>query len=34
VPLRTTPEEMTERVRREVAFWTEMITKLGIKPEN
>ena len=34
VALRTTPEEMTERVRREVAFWTEMIAKLGIKPEN
>ena len=34
VPLRTTPEEMTERVRREIAFWTEMIGKLGIKPEN
>jgi len=34
VPLRTTPEEMTERVRREVAFWTEMMAKLGIKPEN
>ena len=34
LPLRTTPEEMTERVRREVAFWTEMIGKLGIKPEN
>lgn len=32
VPLRTTPEEMTEKVRREIAFWTEMVTKLGIKP--
>lgn len=32
VPLRTTPEEMTEKVRREIAFWTEMVTRLGIKP--
>lgn len=32
VPLRTTPEEMTEKVRREIAFWTEMVAKLGIKP--
>jgi tripartite-type tricarboxylate transporter receptor subunit TctC len=34
VPVRSTPEEMAERVRREVAFWTEMFGKLGIKPEN
>ena len=34
VPVRSTPEEMTERVRREVVFWTEMFGKLGIKPEN
>ena len=34
VPLRTTPEEMTEKVRREIAFWTEMVAKLGIKPGN
>ncbi|MFM9966968.1 MAG: Bug family tripartite tricarboxylate transporter substrate binding protein [Burkholderiales bacterium] len=32
VPLRTTPDEMTERVRKEIAFWTEMVAKLGIKP--
>ncbi len=32
VPLRTTPDEMTEKVRREIAFWTEMVVKLGIKP--
>ena len=34
VPVRSTSEEMTERVRREVAFWTEMFGKLGFKPEN
>ncbi len=34
VPLHSTPEEMTEKVRREIAFWTEMVAKLGIKPEN
>lgn len=34
VPLRSTPEEMADRVRREINFWREMTAKLGIKPEN
>ncbi len=30
-PLRTTPDEMTERVKREITFWTDIVTKLGLK---
>jgi tripartite-type tricarboxylate transporter receptor subunit TctC len=28
-----TPEQMTERIRREIEFWSAMIRKLGIKPQ-
>ena len=33
-PAAPTPEEMADRVRREINFWREMTAKLGIKPEN
>jgi tripartite-type tricarboxylate transporter receptor subunit TctC len=28
-----TPEQMTERIRQEIAFWRGMIKKLGINPQ-
>ena len=32
-PVRHTPQEFAEQIRREIALWGEVIQKAGIKPE-
>ncbi len=32
-PVRSTPEEMSERIRHDTEFWRDMMKRIGLKPE-